>query len=463
MKKKLLILISIFLLQISLSARDFRVGQLPNGSKFSCNTCHTSGGGSPRNAFGQLVEDQFMDISGNVIWSKELAMIDSDGDGFTNGEELQDPKGIWQIGNDSPGNLDLVTNPGNNVSSPSENVLLASNASLGNVITDIVGNSLYFFVNDAFEAAVCNDQCEENWPIFYTESISAASGLDQSDFATITRNDGSKQTTYKGWPLYYFINDNAAGDVNGENINGVWYVAKPDYSIMLVNNQLTGHDGVSYNGNYEPGEEVVKYFTDDYGRTLYTFINDEFEKNNFTNEDFSNDPVWPIYENTIVNKVPSGIDASLFNIIDVFGKSQLTYNGWPLYYFGQDSMKRGNNKGISFPVPGVWPVAKADIDIATVVENGNNQKLPQNYMLSQNYPNPFNPTTTISFNIEEASKVTLKVYNVLGQLILTLLERNLTAGLHQVNFEANDLQSGTYFYKIETENFSEVRKMVLMK
>lgn len=462
MKKFVIILISLFLMESSLSARSFRVNQLPNGTKFSCNTCHTSGGGSPRNAFGQLVETQFLDPSGNVIWNEELAMIDSDGDGFTNGEELLDPRGLWQSGNAAPGNIDLVTNPGNNGSTPSANVLLASNSTLGNILTDIAGNSLYFFVNDAFDASVCVDQCEENWPVFYSENITPADGIDQSDFSTITRNDGSKQTTYKGWPLYYFVNDNEPGDVNGEDVNGVWYVAKPDYSIMLVNNQLVGHDGIEYNSNYEPGEEIVKYFVDDYGRTLYTFINDSFEKNNFTNEDFSNNPVWPIYETENIT-APSIIDPALFNNIDVFGKQQLTYKGWPLYYFGQDSLMRGKNKGISFPAPGIWPVAKPDLDIATSISGDYNQNIPQDYFLSQNYPNPFNPTTTIAFNLIEASQVTLKVYNTLGEQITTLVNKELSVGFHQVNFNAENLQSGTYFYRIQANNFTEVRKMILLK
>ncbi|MCB9208069.1 MAG: T9SS type A sorting domain-containing protein [Ignavibacteriales bacterium] len=462
MKKIIQILIILlFAFLFNVNARDFRVGQVPNGNKFSCNTCHTNGGGTPRNSFGQLIESQYLDGSGNVIWNEEIAMIDSDGDGFTNGEELQDPHGTWETNTQAPGSSNLVTNPGNNGSTPTQNVILAT-SEYGEILTDLGGYTLYYFVNDAFDASVCFDQCETNWPVYYKENILPGDGLNQDDFASITRLDGSKQTTYKGWPLYYFFNDTSPGDVNGENINGVWFVAKPDYSVMLVNNQLVGHDGIEYNSNYEQGQETVKYFVDGYGRTLYTFINDEFNKNKFTKEDFSNNPVWPIYETENI-VAPSSIDASLFNIIDVFGKKQLTYNGWPLYYFGQDSMMRGKNKGISFPAPGVWPVAIPSLDIATDIENENVQSIPQSYMLSQNYPNPFNPTTTISFNLVEKANVKLNVYNVLGQLISTLINSELSSGLHQVNFDANEMQSGTYFYKIETDNFSEVKKMLLLK
>ncbi|MFK5880440.1 MAG: hypothetical protein QM478_13200, partial [Flavobacteriaceae bacterium] len=101
------------------------------------------------------------------------------------------------------------------------------------------------------------------------------------------------------------------------------------------------------------------YVVDIDGRTLYTFSNDTNNTNNFTNSDFSNNAVWPIAE-IALDKIPSNLDANDFNTIDVFGRTQLTYKGWPLYYFGQDAA-RGDNKGISFPAPGVWPIANIDL------------------------------------------------------------------------------------------------------
>ena len=94
-----------------LVGRSFRTSQVPNGSKYSCNTCHTSGGGSSRNSFGLEIQNNFLS-SGDVVWGAELAAIDSDGDGFTNGEELQDPNGEWTAGTPAPGDIELVTNPG---------------------------------------------------------------------------------------------------------------------------------------------------------------------------------------------------------------------------------------------------------------------------------------------------------------------------------------------------------------
>ncbi len=98
-------------------AREFRVAQIPNGNKFQCLTCHITQGG-PRNNFGKDVGTKFLDMSGNVKWGPDLAKLDSDGDGFTNGEELGDPEGIWEIGNPDPIVMGGVYNPGDKNSKP---------------------------------------------------------------------------------------------------------------------------------------------------------------------------------------------------------------------------------------------------------------------------------------------------------------------------------------------------------
>ena len=120
MKSRLLVasLIIVFLSITFLTARSFRVGQIPNGSEFSCENCHFNpGGGGARNAFGEEISGGFLS-NGNVVWGAELASLDSDGDGFTNGEELQDPDGAWIQGSAAPGDPSLVTNPGDPSSTP---------------------------------------------------------------------------------------------------------------------------------------------------------------------------------------------------------------------------------------------------------------------------------------------------------------------------------------------------------
>lgn len=102
-----------------LVTRDFRVSKIPNGGKFSCENCHVSVfGGGDRNAFGIAVEALVSPGSTQDFWGPALASADSDGDGFSNGVELQDPNGAWRTGQPNPGNASLVTNPGNPNSKP---------------------------------------------------------------------------------------------------------------------------------------------------------------------------------------------------------------------------------------------------------------------------------------------------------------------------------------------------------
>jgi hypothetical protein len=92
------------------------------------------------------------------------------------------------------------------------------------------------------------------------------------------------------------------------------------------------------------------------------------------------------------------------------------------------------------------------------------QNAPAAFSLLQNYPNPFNPVTAISFQLSAFSNVTLKVYNVLGQEVATLIHsREMDEGMHEVTFDANGLTSGVYFYRLTTDNYSQIHKMILLK
>jgi Secretion system C-terminal sorting domain len=114
MKKNITFFLILFLATsiTYLVGRSFRVTQTPYGNKYSCNTCHTNGGGTSRNDFGKAVEALVTPGGNEVFWGPILAALDSDGDGFTNGVELQDPNGEWVAGTDDPGDPLLVTHPG---------------------------------------------------------------------------------------------------------------------------------------------------------------------------------------------------------------------------------------------------------------------------------------------------------------------------------------------------------------
>jgi Secretion system C-terminal sorting domain len=94
--------------------------------------------------------------------------------------------------------------------------------------------------------------------------------------------------------------------------------------------------------------------------------------------------------------------------------------------------------------------------------NVNLQKI-QSFNLAQNYPNPFNPTTNITYNIPKSGNVTLSVYNMLGQQVALLINGIVTEGSHTTTFNASQLPSGVYFYKLQQGNNATVKKMLLLK
>lgn len=121
MKKSKLFIVTVILFAMVtiLIARDWRVGQIPNGEKFSCANCHVDPqGGGLRNDFGKLVETRVSPGGHEEFWNSTLAFQDSDGDGFTNGQELGDPNGTWRPGQPNPGNSSSVSNPGDPNSIP---------------------------------------------------------------------------------------------------------------------------------------------------------------------------------------------------------------------------------------------------------------------------------------------------------------------------------------------------------
>ncbi len=114
------------------------------------------------------------------------------------------------------------------VSSSGTIVNLGIHDTLGAFLVDANAMTLYLFTNDSPNTSTCYDQCAINWPPLLTaEALVAGEGVDASKFDTITRTDGTSQVTYNGWPLYYFVNDVAPGDVSGQGVGSVWWVVSP--------------------------------------------------------------------------------------------------------------------------------------------------------------------------------------------------------------------------------------------
>jgi len=118
-------------------------------------------------------------------------------------------------------------------SSDSYEIKTATNAAItGSFLTGEDGKTLYVFKKDTQGSgkSTCNAGCADKWPAFTldgSEQATAGDGVTASKISMITRDDGTKQVAYDGWPLYYFASDSAAGDVNGQGVGEVWFVATP--------------------------------------------------------------------------------------------------------------------------------------------------------------------------------------------------------------------------------------------
>ncbi len=118
-------------------------------------------------------------------------------------------------------------------------------------------------------------------------------------------------------------------------------------------------------------------------------------------------------------------------------------------HFALDPSAAGVTKIIRFTVPSVTSVLRQEVPIC--------------YSLSQNYPNPFNPSTKIRYSIADPGFVELKVFNAIGEEMVTLLNEYKNAGNYELDFDADELQSGIYFYRIASGNFISVKEFAVLK
>jgi len=102
-------------------------------------------------------------------------------------------------------------------------------------------------------------------------------------------------------------------------------------------------------------------------------------------------------------------------------------------------------------------------ELVTSVEQIETELLPNEFRLEQNYPNPFNPSTTIQFAVPQTSNVTIRIYDILGREVATLIDEKYQPGQYKVIFEAGQLASGLYVYRIQAGDFRETKKLMLLR
>jgi len=190
---------------------------------------------------------------------------------------------------------------------------------LGSVLVGPTGMTLYRFANDTAGsgASTCTGDCETNWPPLTVEAGDpVAAGLFMpGEIDTIEREDGSLQVTYNGWPLYYYHEDMARGDANGEGVGDVWWTVVPE-TVVVDGDMLTAANGM----------------------TLYTFAEDEAGSGESACTGECNEE-WEPFTIGEGERLAAGAGAEgeLGTITLEEGDLQVTYNGWPLYFYAEDA------------------------------------------------------------------------------------------------------------------------------
>jgi predicted lipoprotein with Yx(FWY)xxD motif len=210
----------------------------------------------------------------------------------------------------------------------------------GTILVDSLGRTLYYSANDIPGSGVstCTGECAALWPAISADTAKMTAPLIPADFGSITRTDGSGQTTYRGRPLYYSRSDSHQGDFNGENAQNAWFVVRPGEHI------LAGHKA-----------DLGVYLTDSSGKTLYYNTNDTAGMSTCTGSCLT---LWPAFSADPVT-VPPFLNTTDFSTVSrADGIKQTAFMKRPLYSFaGDGNPGEVNGQGAS----GIWYVANVSV------------------------------------------------------------------------------------------------------
>ncbi len=260
---------------------------------------------------------------------------------------------------------------------------------------------------------------------FINDSIGIAIG---SSTIFKTQNGG---ISWQRLPIYVYVN---SGDISSGKM-------LDKGNIILTEN------------SYSDGKVGSLSLSTDGGTSWNYYGNNYFDWGIDDNYIFNKDSIWLItVSNTVYATLNGGINWDTLNIrlnsFSFFSNHQAYGLGDKYLYYSDD---------------GWYSYNVIDSTIVSINEKNETSKTPQSIILYQNYPNPFNPNTTIEFNIKEAAKVNLKIYDALGNYITTLLDDYESAGIHKVEFKVNNLSSGVYFYQIISGNYIATKKLLFLK
>ncbi len=295
---------------------------------------------------------------GNKQWAYKgkplYFFVNDNAAGDTNGNEV---KNIWHTATQEPAILRTTENNGRFLSATGQvDVLLSNNGSITDFSVtsmDKDGFALYTFDNDSEATSNCEGQCLEIWPAFLPSTTDEAIG----NFTKFARNDGTMQWAYQGKPLYFFKNDLARGDINGDGVNGIWHlVLPPAPSVTTQLIQETNDLGASITVNGEVhvmlrdtnSADFIDTIIDKTNFALYTFDNDSAGVSNCMDACLD---AWPplLADTNDVASAPYSI------ITRSNGMMQWAINDMPLYFFTPDTSAADTN---GENVNGIWHIAR---------------------------------------------------------------------------------------------------------
>ncbi len=358
-----------------------------------------------------------------------------------------------------------------------------------------------------------------NWSVFNTSN----SGLPDNSITCINIDaNGNKWIgTYKGlvkfdgtnWSIYDTSNSGLSS-VNVRSIaiegNGIIWIGMEPYGLTLVGGGLAKFDGANW-GVYNisnsglPDENIKSIAIDGNGNkwigtynglvkfdgtnwSVYNTSNSGIPDNNVSSIAIDADGSKWMYTYHGLTKF-DGTNFSVYNLrnvetitIDVdnckwiasYGGGLTKFDGtnWSIYNTMNSGLPSNNVYSLAVDVNENKWIGTEDGGLAVFKENGilsvkgnGNKKaeITNNFLLNQNYPNPFNPVTKIEFQISISTFVSLKVYNSIGKEVAKLVNEIRPAGNYSIEFNGSNLSSGVYFYRMRAGNFSETKKLILMK
>lgn len=314
-------------------------------------------------------------------------------------------------------------------------------------------------VYDQLYVMLVNTGTDGNEPLDFTVSVSGELSYNLSSFSTYSENPKFY------WPVPY---DNASG-VGRYGFSNKFTVGFDalvhSLELYIVSGQGADGEQIGVKGE---GTLRIAVYTDQGGAPGealaadsidFADIGTDWQTFNVTDWDLvldQGDVVHTVYE-LIVPTVDRDVNSIPLRLDDGTGTQNVTH-----IVTAPDEFEVMFSDEETGGQHGVWNnLVLAEYVVTDTEKPGLTQ--PRKFELSQNYPNPFNPSTNINFNIPEATDVQLSVYNALGQKVATLVNSKMSAGAHSVSWDAQNMASGLYIYKIQAGDFTQTRKMILMK